>query len=373
MGLKNGKIGIMLSDDNLVPKTPDDDSSHLLESWELTDFNIDGNISLSQKFGHLKVMRSDDGKLILAGYTNYGIIDQTQPTPTNFFNPDTTLGFILDIGIQKAKRLTYGSGFYFGQQMLHSQSQKKVSQADFNQNLFEKIGDKIQTLFQSGDNTKEIEAIKIQYLFDEYNNARLLYPNFYAESYLNLMRIIDALADVKGAYDYAIFVANITPKMNQEVFEKIKTMSAYADKLVKARSLFNKCLAHAKLKNWTASHDAMLLLNEADKFVFACFYSAYQYRNKFVHKGFPFPSIVKDSWGIEDDSGMAYISPTFGQSLSRFHRPETGLQDGDLLDIHAIVGNEAEDFKDTYFLLVPTWHYLKKIAREAILVKFNSL
>ena len=373
MGLKNGKMGIMLSDDNSVPETKNDHLNDSLESWELTDFNIDGHIALSQKFGHLKMMRSDDGKLILAGNTNYGHIDQTKPTPTNFFNPDTTLGFILDIGIQKEKRLTYGSGFYFGQQMLRTQSQKKVSQVDFDLNLFEKIGDKIQILFQSGDHAKEIEAIKIQYLFDEYNNARLLYPNFYAESYLNLMRIIDALADARGAYDYAIFIANISHKMNQEVFNKLKAMSAYADKLVKAEALFDKCEAHAKSKSWTAIHDAMLLLNQADKFVFSCFYSAYQYRNKFVHKGFPFPSIVKDSWGIEDDSGMAYISPTFGQSLSRFHRPETGLQDGDLLDIHAIVGTEAEDFKDTYFLLVPTWHYLKKIAREAILVKFNSL
>ena len=112
------------------------------------------------------MMRSDDGRLILATNSNYGVIDQTKTTPTNFFNPDTTLGFILDIGIQKQKRLTYGSGFYFGHQLVQTQSKKKVSQADFDQLLFEKIGDTIQAYFQSGDDTKEIETIKLQFLLD---------------------------------------------------------------------------------------------------------------------------------------------------------------------------------------------------------------
>ena len=327
-----------------------------LESWELTDFNIDGHITLSQKFGHLKMMRSDDGKLILASYANYGVIDQTQPTPTSFFNPDSTLGFVLDIGIQKEKRLTLISGFYFGSKMIQAQSQKKVSQAEFNQTLFEKIGTLVETYFQSGDNAKEIEAIKLQFLLDEYNNARLLYPNFYAESYLSLMRIIDSLTDAQGSYDYATFVAQISKQLNQEVFDKLTAMPVYADRLAKAQKLFNDCLAIATSKRWICE-TVMSSFNDADKFVFACFYSAYQYRNKFVHKEFPFPSVVRDAWGIEEDSGTAYISPTLGQSWCRFNRPTTGLQEGDLIDVHAIVGSESQDFQDTYFLLIPTWHW----------------
>lgn len=46
------------------------------ESWELNDFNIDGHIVLSQKFGHLKIMRSDDGIVILVEDAEYGRIDQ---------------------------------------------------------------------------------------------------------------------------------------------------------------------------------------------------------------------------------------------------------------------------------------------------------
>lgn len=339
------------------------------ESWELTDFNIKDHIILSPKFGQLKMMRSDDGLLILVEYSSYGVIDQKKDTPTTAFNTDTTLGFVLDIGIQKKKRLTMGHGFYFGSKMIDSQSNREVSQSDFDEVLFEKIGALVESYFQSGDPQKETEALKLQYLIDDYNNARLLFPNFYAESYLSLMRIIDALSGKEraNAVDFSVFTTTISPTLNQEIYDKLKAMGAYSDKLLKASTLFGK--------RWVDSRrPEMSSFSEADKFVFSCFYSAYQYRNKFVHQGFPFPSVVRDIYGSEVGSGIAYISPTFGQSLSRFNRVGgTGLQSGDLIDIHEIVGKEAQDFKDEYFLLVPTWYFLKEITRVGILNKINSM
>lgn len=313
--------------------------------------------------------------MILVGDADYGVIDQTQLTPTIFFNPDTTLGFVLDIGIQKEKQLTYRSGFYFGTRYIHPQSQKKVSQADFDQALFEKIGDLVQSLFQSGDSAKEVEAIKLQFLIDEYNNARLLYPNFYAESYLSLMRIIDALKGTdRGACDYATFVAQVSPQMDADVYAKLLPMPVYADRMQKATEIFDDWFARATTgrTRWECA-DAMSVFDNTAKFVFASFISAYQYRNNFVHNDFPFPSVVKDAIGIAEDAGTAYISPTLGQSWCRFSRPDTGLQDGDLIDIHEIVGAEAPNFQDKYFLLVPTWHFLRKMAKQAILNKINSL
>ena len=343
-----------------------------LESWELTDFNIDGHIALSQKFGHLKMMRSDDGKLILAGIASYDVIDQTKPTPTSFFHPDSTLGFVLDIGIRRERLLTRGSGFYFGQEMIPAQSKKKINQSDFDQALFEKIGDLIESHFQSGDPSKEVEAIRIQFLIDEYNNARLMFPNFYAESYLSLMRIVDALADAKGGSEYATFAAQISPLLNQAVYDKLHALAVYADRFTKAEELFRQGLAHAQ-KEKKPYAATMSGFNHADRLIFSCFYSAYQYRNKFVHKGIPFPDVVKDSWGVQDDAATAYISPSLGQSWSRFNRPQMGLQEGDLIDVHTIVGAEAEVFKETYFLLVPTWHFMRKMTKEAVLNKINSL
>jgi len=343
-----------------------------LESWELTDFNIDGHIALSQKFGQLKMMRSEDGLLILAEYANYGRIDQEKDTPTGFFDPESTLGFILDIGIQKKKRLTVGHGFYFGTKMIPTQSTRKVSQADFDKELFEKIGTIVELNFQSGDKQKELEAMRVQYLINEYNNARLLYPNFYADSYLSLMRIIDALSEAEGAGSFATFVSKISPELNKEIYEKIKALDTYKDRLVKATTLFDSCLAKAKKDHWGCEKD-ISLLDEAGKLVFSCFFSAYQYRNKFVHKGIPFPSVVKDSYGVEEDSGIAYISPVLAMSFPRFNRPKTGWQEGDEIDIHEIIGDEAPKFKETYFFLIPTWYFLKKLAKKAILNKIYSL
>jgi len=346
------------------------------ESWELTNFNIDGHIVLSQKFGHLKMMRSDDGLLTLIEDAKHGLIDQEKDTPTNFFNRDTTLGFVLDIGIQKKKWLTHGNGFYFGTKMIDAQSNKKISQSNFDKDLFEKIGDLIQTYFQSGDKKKEIEAVKLQYLINEYNNARLLYPNFYGESYLSLMRIIDALGGTDSAHtyasDYSTFVATISPKLNQELYDKLKALAVYSERMEKASEVFTLVFSEAVKNKWSC-HKTMSSFNDADKFVFSCFYSAYQYRNKFVHKGFPFPSVVKESYGVEEDSAIAYISPTLGMSWSRFNRPTTGLKEGDSMDIHEIVGNDAETFKKTYFLLVPTWYFLKEITRLGLINKINSL
>lgn len=343
-----------------------------LESWELTDFNIDGHIALSQKFGHLKLMRSDDGYLILAEYADYGRIDQEKDTPSSCFDRESTLGFVLDIGIQKQKRLTAGHGFYFGMKMINPQSVRKVSQADFSQDLFEKIGALTETYFQSGDKQKEIVALKLQHLISEYNNARLLYPNFYAESYLSLMRIIDALCEARGSYDFAVFVSSISPKLNNEIYGKLKILETYNERREKAKDLFHSCLAHAKKEGWDCFKE-MSSLDDAGKLVFSCFYSAYQYRNQFVHKGFPFPSVVKDSFGIEEDSGTAYISPVLGMSLSRFNRPITGFQRSDMIDIHEIVGDDAAKFKDIYFLLIPTWYFIKILTKEAILNKVSSL
>ena len=343
-----------------------------LESWELTDFNIDGHITLSQKFGQLKMMRSDDGLLILAEYAEYGRIDQEKDTPTGFFDPESTLGFVLDIGIQKKKRLTVGHGFYFGMPMIPTQSTRKVSQADFDKELFEKIGTTIQSNFQSGDKQKEIEAMRIQYLISEYNNARLLYPNFYADSYLSLMRIIDALSGAEGSWDFATFASKISPELNKAVYEKLKVMEVYKERLVKGATLFDSSLAKANKEGWGCAKD-MSSFDEAGKLVFSCFFSAYQYRSKFVHQGFPFPSVVKDGYGIEDDSGTAYISPVLGMSFTRFNRPKTGWQEGDEIDIHDIIGAEGSKFKDTYFFLIPTWYFLKKLAKKAILNKIESL
>lgn len=334
------------------------------ESWKLTNFNLDGQINLGNKFGLVKIMRSDDGTLTLIGDAKYGVIDQEKPSAASFIRPDSILAFVLDIGIQKEKMLSRGHGFYFGIRLIREQSQRVISQKDFDDNLFEKIGSLIDSYSRSGDKLKETEAIRLQLLFDTYNDARLLFPNFYAESYLTLMRIIDAIGVTRGGCDFTTFVATISSELNQDIYQKLDRI--YKDRVKKAIELFDACLIEVSKNKWKC-YNEMTKFDVAGKVIFACFYSAYQYRNKFVHIGFPFPDTVKDSIGLEDDSGTAYLNPALGVSWTKIYRPD-GLQEGDLIDIHQVVsGEEAEKFKDIYFQLLPTWYFMKRLTREALL------
>ena len=340
-----------------------------LESWQITDFNIENRQIKIGKLGLVKIIRSDDGVLSLVGDANYGIIDQEKPTAANFAKTESILGFVLDIGIRKEKMLARGQGFYFGMPLIHPQSQKVVSQTDFDEELFEKIGNFINTKYQSGNKEEETEAIRLQLLFDTYNDARLLFPNFYAESYLSLLRIIEATSSAEYSQNIAMYIANLSPKLNEDIYNKVVAVKTYEQRVRTAKELFDELLQRAEKSGWPCK-DEMSKLDDKAKFFFSCFYSAYQYRNKFVHLGFPFPDIVKDSMGLKEGSGTAYLNPALGISWQKIYRPE-GLEDGDLIDIHQVVPdkNEAQKFKEKYFHLLPTWHFLKCLAREALLSK----
>ncbi len=340
-----------------------------LESWKITDFNLENRQIEIGKLGVVKIIRSDDGVLTLVGDANYGILNQEKTTAADFAKVDSILGFVLDIGIRKEKMLARGHGFYFGMPLIHPQSQKAVSQTDFDEGLFEKIGNFINTKYQSGNKEEETEAIRLQLLFDTYNDARLLFPNFYAESYLSLLRIIEAISLVEHSHNIATYIATLSSKLNEEIYSKIIALKAYEQRIQTAKDLFNELLQKANTSGWSCKGD-MRELDDQAKFIFACFYSAYQYRNKFVHLGFPFPDIVKDSTGLKEGSGTAYLHPALGISWQKIYRPE-GLEDGDLIDIHQAVpdADEAQKFKEKYFHLLPTWHFLKCLTREALVSK----
>jgi hypothetical protein len=342
-----------------------------INSFELIDFNLKGQIKLGGASGLIKLHRSEDGKLILTENFDYGLLDSEKVTLGSFAKSESILGFVLDIGIKKQKQLTFGGGFYFGLKLSHPQSQKVISQENFDESLFNDLNSKINTYYQSGEKHKEMEAIKMQLIIDAYNNARLMYPNFCSDSYLSLMRIIEATSSNRlNGISFAFFSATISPKSNQSIYEKIKAV--YKDRIKIATDLFNECLLEAQ-KNKFNYVQEMSKFNEADKLVYSCFYSAYQYRNKFVHIGFPFPDVVKNAMGVEKDLGTAYLDLSLGISWIKVYRPIEGLKDGDSIDIHEIVGKEAKDFKEKYFLLLPTWYFMKRIVRESILKKLSSL
>jgi hypothetical protein len=345
-----------------------------LSCFQLTEFGIADQITLTGATGLVKICRSDDGILMLVCEDEGGAaINPAQPTPANFAVANTILGYVLDIGVQRMKILTQGDGYYFGSELRPPQSMRVVAQKDYNEGLFAWIRASIDTSYQSADRAIATNAIRTQHLLDTYNNARLFYPNFISESYLSLMRIIEALGGSAGRFDFALAAAQLSPALNQHIFDALAGVAAYPERLVKARALHAEAVAHITGNNGANAAAPLVALDDPGKVVFACCVSPYEYRSKFVHIGFPIPGVVRDSLGFEDDLGTAYLHPTVGMTWSRMFRPD-GLREEDIIDVHELIEPAAfQKFKDVYFHLLPTWYFLKGYAREAILRKVTAL
>ncbi|MDD5437918.1 MAG: hypothetical protein PHC70_02115 [Patescibacteria group bacterium] len=341
-------------------------------TYQLTEFNLkDGEqIDLGNFCGLIKIARSRDGKLILMTDGEYGIIDHTKPTPATIASMDDLLAFNLDIGIRREKELTYSNGLYLGENLTQGQSHKLVGQKDFDLPLLQNAQKQIQTLYQSLDPKDISEAVRLAHLFKVYNHARLQYPDFIDESYLGLMRILDALPNLRQkTIQFALSVSRISPELNREIYDKVMAVEGLRDRL----KIANEVCKHVSKLNKDKFAAEIAALTEADKFIFACFYSAYEYRSKFVHLGFPFPYFVKEALYLEEESGMAYISPTQGESHVKTSRPG-GLTDGDLVDIHCVISDPDEEkrFREWYFKLLPTWYFVKRVARAGVIEKIKD-
>lgn len=339
-------------------------------SYELTEFNLkkDEHINLHEKRGLIKIMRVDDGKLILMKDAGYGVIDHSRPTPASVADTEAMLGFVMDIGVRREVALTPGGSGAYLPSALPSQSEKVISQADYDKDLMDQIDAYVDGGYQSGDADRMVRAVKINHLLEAYNDARLMFPNFYNESYLGLMRILDALVGSRAAIGFACAVAKLNPTINSDVLEKVSAVAGLADRADIAKSVYDSQLLKARVDSRLGACVVdMEAFDGPAKFIFGCIFSAYQYRNKFVHVGLPFPDTVKQSFGLADGSGMAFLHPAQGASFILTHRPD-GIEAGDTLDIHCIISDEreADEFKEKYFKLVPTWHFMKCLVRSAL-------
>jgi hypothetical protein len=257
-----------------------------------------------------------------------------------------------------------------GKALVPPQSRRKVTQADYDADLFDRLVSALDRHYQSGNSESESLAVRTNYLLQAYNNSRILFPSYHNESYLGLLRIIDAITKSWSADEFALSAAEISPALNREVYEKVAGIAAYqqrrldlAEQVMSTRSNENHLL-----------QQRMRSLDKQARLMFSCLYSAYLYRNKFVHSGLPFPYTVTLSINSADDSGMNYVNPAEGISFIK-RQSSGGVTTKDLFDMHSVVPDveEAARFRDQYFKLLPTWHFLKRIAREAILSEFKKI
>ena len=291
-----------------------------IDTYELTEFNLKDTIILNEKFGLIKIVRSDDDRLILVCDGSYDLIPQEGPSKRPISNIESALGFTLDIGIRKEKKLTSGSGYYFGMKFIDNfQSKKCVGQSDYDSDLLDKIVTTIDLKFHSTYPPTQRRALRLNHLLETYNHARLLYPHFYSDSYLKLISILDSLNSSTGASNFGFWLCEVSGAFNKEVFKKIHDMGALRSRIDLAESITSR-IPRGRTKQKLAT------LSRYKRFAYVCFYAAYQYRSKFVHQGFPIPRTVIDR-SSEEDNGLAYLNPTVAKSHMQIFRP-SGFQSG---------------------------------------------
>jgi hypothetical protein len=133
------------------------------ESYELLPFALEGQIDLGEKRGLIKICRSDDDHIILFRDSPFALFSTTESTPLGVADFDAALGFVLDIGIRRTKWLARG-GFYFGLSLVQPQSMRKVTQADYDGDLFDRLVSALDRLYQSGNAESESLAVRTNYL-----------------------------------------------------------------------------------------------------------------------------------------------------------------------------------------------------------------
>jgi hypothetical protein len=83
---------------------------------------------------------------------------------------------------------------------------------------------------------------------------------------------------------------------------------------------------------------------------------------------------VTEARDIKQDLGTAYLSSVIGIYLPKRYSPGRVRED-DLIEIHEVLGDAktAADFKNRYFSLLPTWHFMKRLARESLLNQIKQV
>ncbi|CFX57774.1 protein of unknown function [Candidatus Filomicrobium marinum] len=347
-----------------------------LSCWRLTEFNLSGQIELQGKHGLVRIRRSDDGAVVLVESDELTASTLGESKPATFAVSDAILGFVLDIGIAREKALTRYDGYYWGEAVRPVQSSRAISQSDFDADTFAWIVDTINLAFQSKSKSEAIKAIRCQHLMDTYNNGRLMYPNYCSETYVSMLRIIEAAGADNSSprsrgrtrLEFAMKAAQISGQINQEVVSAIDAMPVFKPRTDKARAKFAAVLA--KQDGDVAA--ALSSFDDSTQVAFVCFLSAYVYRNKFMHIGFPIPDSVKEAFGYVGP-GALYLPLSTGLAWRRTFN-HGALFENDFIELHEMIEpKDLSDFRDTFAYVLPTWYFLRTFAREAILQQLEIL
>lgn len=339
--------------------------------------NLKENIDLKSKAGLVCIRRAMAGsdEVILVADDRFNDVNQT-------FKPLPLLTLFLNKGIDIKAQITHGDSYTpypFDYEI------GLLDGKNYDEQKFEQFFSKLNALCKSKTTQINRKGRKIANLLHIYQNAHLLIPKFYDESYLNLLRILDAQAQIEtsNAILFPNWIIKIllkgSKKFMKKIFQDIASIKVFqiehlplAMKLFKSKKKeFSKpqFAQHITLSNY--SEDCM-------KFLYSILYVLYEYRNKYIHEAFLLPHKIQARPRRNELEGLSYLDASFGESHMLTYDPEKGSES---IDVHKILrqtkkkGSKkptGKDFQD-YYLLLPTWHLLNLIVRRVLFYRLNNL
>lgn len=296
-----------------------------------------------KKSGLIKIRKiSNTNEVVLDVYDNF------MKVGNNYFNSIDLLSYFFNIPICLEKYLTY-SGNYVPINL--RQKRNLIKSIDsFNSDLFDKYFLELNKMCSSKDKKLYKNGRKIDDILRIYHNAQKLFPEFYEESYLNFIRILDVIVKGNGAVDFS---DKIIKKIDKKFIKK--NLSQIDRKYYKEHIRYSKILFNCKGK----SPKNKLFYNEEDKKIFySMLWSAYEYRNKEIHNGFKLPNKIKEYY-----EGFSILGISRGESHIMDY------ENGIFQDIHNELPNRTKrgyrNYKK-YYLLLPSWYFLNKVVRQFI-------
>lgn len=202
------------------------------------------------------------------------------------------LSIFIGDGLLATTRVTSG-GSYLKSPLSSTAILQNIDTSNFdekNRKLIDEILKKIKKMLDSNNIRRKKEGIKRQSCISIYYRALLLRRQFLEESYLNFWRILEIFNTESTALGFSDFInKKLSKSFKLKQYKGMQNIELYkSEQIPKACVLFRKIVK--KLKNKTVFQEPFYQKTENQIF-FITLYSLYQFRNKYLHNGYPFPDV----------------------------------------------------------------------------------
>lgn len=328
-----------------------------MDSYLLNNKLNTENIKLNcTKAGLIKIRKIEEsGEVVL------DVNDDYLKVGNNNFDSIDLLSYYFDVPINLEKRLTY-SGSYIPLSLKQSRILIRKNN-NFDSNKFDEYFIKLNKMCSAADKKIFKKGVKISNILHIYQNAQKLFPEFYEESYINLIRILDLIVEAGNARQWSNCIVKKTSKyFIKENFSKLDKKK-YKEHIYYANKIFiSKSKSPCPKNTRRSPNNISFYDNECKKIFYSILWCVYEYRNKWIHNGFKFPYKIKEYFKNFDILG---ISLGEGRILD--------YENSIFQDIHEELSKTKKwkgkrylrNYKK-YYLLLPTWIFLNKVVRYFI-------